>query len=186
MKLNLLATLLIAASLAACSSTPLDAPAVSDATVQPVTSIAVPATSGAAPTAQSSVQSVVLNPMQETNPLSAKGVAPTARSVFFEYDSFEISPEGRAVLDAHGKYLRAHAEAQVRLEGNADERGGREYNLALGQKRADAARNALQLLGVAEKQMESVSFGKEKPVALGHDEDSWAKNRRVDVTYQAR
>ena len=186
MKLNFLATLLIAASLAACSSTPLDAPVVSDATVQPVTSIAVPATTGTAPTAQSSVKSVVLNPMQEGNGVSAKGAAPTGRSIFFEYDSFEIAPEGRAVLDAHGKYLRAHTEAQVRIEGHADERGGREYNLALGQKRADAARNALQLLGVAEKQMESVSFGKEKPVALGHDEDSWAKNRRVDVAYPTR
>jgi peptidoglycan-associated lipoprotein len=122
----------------------------------------------------------------ELHPLDDPKSALAQRSVFFEYDKYEIAPAGRALIEAHSKYLVAHASASVRLEGNADERGGREYNLALGQKRADAVRQAMKLLGVADKQVESVSFGKEKPLALGHDEESWAKNRRVDVNYQTR
>jgi peptidoglycan-associated lipoprotein len=177
--LKFLATLVLAATLAACSSTKLDTPPVSDAPVVPVTPSA-PATTPTPPPAQSTVKSVVLHPLDDPKSALSK------RSVFFEYDSYEIAPAGRALIEEHSKYLNAHASASVRLEGNADERGGREYNLALGQKRADAVRQAMKLLGVAEKQMESVSFGKEKPVALGHDEDSWAKNRRVDVNYQTR
>ena len=180
MNLKFLATLLIAATLAACSSTPLDTPPVSDLTAVPVTAAPAQAPQPAGPTPQSTVKSVVLNPLDDPNSTLAK------RSVFFEYDSYEIAPAGRALIEEHSKYLRSHASATVRLEGNADERGGREYNLALGQKRADSVRQAMQLLGVADKQMESVSFGKEKPVALGHDEASWAQNRRVDVNYQTR
>ena len=180
MNLKFLAILFCAATLAACSSTKMDTPPVSDAPVVPVTAPTPAQTPTPPPPPQSTVKSVVLNPLDDPKSTLAK------RSVYFEYDSYEIAPEGRALIEAHSKYLTAHAGASVRLEGNADERGGREYNLALGQKRADAVRQAMKLLGVTEKQMESVSFGKEKPVALGHDEDSWAKNRRVDVNYQTR
>ena len=79
-----------------------------------------------------------------------------------------------------------HQTANLRLEGHADERGGREYNLALGQKRAEAALQSLKLLGVSDKRMEAISFGKEKPVGLGHDEESWSKNRRADLNYKTR
>lgn len=174
--LKFLASLLIAALLSACTSTPLDTPQATDATVQPVK----PTTPTTPTQPESTVKSVVLHPLDDPKSALAN------RSVFFEYDSYEIQPAGRALIEEHSKYLRAHASAQIRLEGHADERGGREYNLALGQKRADAVRKSMQLLGVAEKQIEAVSFGKEKPVALGHDEESWAKNRRVDVNYQSR
>ena len=181
MKLKFLATVLIAASLVACSSTKLDAPPVADATVQPVTATPQKQANATPPdAAQSTVKPVVLHPLDDPQSALAK------RAVYFEYDSYEIAPPGRALIEEHGKYLRAHTGAQIKLEGHADERGGREYNLALGQKRADAVRNAMQLLGVTDKQMEAISFGKEKPMALGHDEESWAKNRRVDVNYLAR
>jgi peptidoglycan-associated lipoprotein len=178
--LKFLATLLIAAILTACSSTKLDTAMVTDATVQSVTGTPVPASAGTPPAAQSTVKTVVLHPLDDPQSVLAK------RSIYFDYDSYEIAPAGRALIEEHGKYLRAHPGATVRLEGHADERGGREYNLALGQKRADAARRAMQLLGAEERQMESISFGKEKPAAQGHDEASWAKNRRVDVNYQTR
>ncbi|MBK6594712.1 MAG: peptidoglycan-associated lipoprotein Pal [Burkholderiales bacterium] len=108
------------------------------------------------------------------------------RSVYFDYDSAAAPPSSTWLLAAHAKYLRSSASARVRLEGHTDERGGSEYNLALGQKRADAVRQALRLSGVADGQMESVSYGKEKPAAAGHDEAAWSKNRRVDIFYQAR
>ncbi len=182
MNLQFLVTLLVAAALAACSSTPLETPPVSDAPVIPVAPSAptAPAPVVPPPPPQSTVKSVILHPLDDPSSALAK------RSVFFEYDSYEIAPAGRALIEEHAKYLNGHASASVRLEGNADERGGREYNLALGQKRADAVRQAMKLLGVTERQMESVSFGKEKPVAIGHDEESWARNRRVDVNYQTR
>ena len=90
------------------------------------------------------------------------------------------------MVDRHAKYLVAHPSLSIKIEGNADERGGREYNLALGQKRADAVKQALKLAGVKEDQMESVSFGKEKPVALGHDEAAWSQNRRADIAYPSK
>ena len=108
------------------------------------------------------------------------------RIIYFDYDSARVAPSSTAQLDAHGRYLRSSASARIRLEGHADERGGHEYNLALGQKRADAVRQSLKLFGVLEGQMESVSYGKEKPAALGHDEASWSKNRKVDIVYQSR
>lgn len=181
MRLLIVAGLFLAAGLVACTSTPLDGAAVTDATVQPVNpALAGGGSSDGKGVGQSTVSQVVVDPLNDPQSVLAN------RSVFFEYDSFEISAAGRPVVDAHSKYLRAHSNTGIRIEGHADERGGREYNLALGQKRADAVRRALGLLGVPERQMEAVSFGKEKPLALGHDEESWAKNRRADVAYQGR
>ena len=108
------------------------------------------------------------------------------RSVFFGFDDFQIRSSDLTLIDAHAKYLAANKSAKVRLEGNADERGGREYNLALGQKRAETVRKSLLLLGVSDSSLEAVSFGMEKPVDAGHNEDAWAKNRRVDLKYTAR
>ena len=106
------------------------------------------------------------------------------RVVYFDYDSFEVKPEAQAILDANARYLNANRTRRVNLEGHTDERGGREYNLALGQKRAEAVRRALALLGVPETQMEAVSFGEEKPAQTGLDEAAFSKNRRVELTYR--
>ncbi|MDR0479363.1 MAG: peptidoglycan-associated lipoprotein Pal [Burkholderiaceae bacterium] len=102
------------------------------------------------------------------------------RSVYFDFDSFVVKPEYQGVVDQEARYLRSHVASHVALEGNTDERGSREYNLALGQKRAEAVRHALVLEGVSDGQMEAVSFGAEKPADPGHDEAAYAKNRRVD------
>jgi peptidoglycan-associated lipoprotein len=107
-----------------------------------------------------------------------------ARVIYFDYDSFDVRPEFRATLEAHARYLGTNRSRRVALEGHTDERGGREYNLALGQKRAEAVRRSLSLLGVTEAQMEAVSFGEEKPAAVGMDEASFARNRRVEFTYR--
>ncbi len=106
------------------------------------------------------------------------------RVVYFDYDSFEVKGEFAATLEANARYLNADRSRRVGLEGHTDERGGREYNLALGQKRAEAVRRALALLGVSEAQMEAVSFGEEKPAQVGFDEAAFAKNRRVELTYR--
>ncbi len=136
---------------------------------------------GAASTngSQSAVAPVDLNATQGT----VQGPVGVARIVYFDFDSYTVKPEFQSVLDAHARFLKSHTATRVTLEGNTDERGGREYNLALGQKRADAVRRALGLLGVPESQMEAVSFGKEKPAVQGSSEDAYAKNRRVELTY---
>ena len=106
--------------------------------------------------------------------------------VYFDYDSYTIRPEAQPAIAAHAKFLAANKSLKVSLEGHTDERGGREYNLALGQKRADAVVRALKVYGVNDKQVEAVSFGKEKPKADGHDEAAWSQNRRVDLVYPTK
>ena len=118
------------------------------------------------------------------DPLSDPNNPLAKRSIYFDYDSYIVKDEFRPTVDVHAKYLLGNKNKKVVVQGNADERGGSEYNLALGQKRAEAVRKQLQLLGVSEGQLEAVSFGKEKPRALGHDEASWAENRRADLAYQ--
>ena len=108
----------------------------------------------------------------------------STRVVYFDYDSFVIRPEFQAVIESHAKYIRTDKARKVVIEGHTDERGGREYNLALGQKRADAVRKALSLLGVSDAQLESVSFGKEKPAVLGSTEAAMEKNRRAEISYR--
>lgn len=105
------------------------------------------------------------------------------RSVYYEYNRYDIKEEYVPVVEAHAKFLMDHNDLKVALQGNCDDRGSREYNLALGQRRAESVKRAMVLLGVAEKQIETVSFGAEKPLALGRDEESWAKNRRADIVY---
>ncbi len=111
------------------------------------------------------------------NPLSK-------RSVYYDYDSFAIKEEFRPLIESHGRYLRDNRAAQIVVQGNTDERGGREYNLALGHKRAESVKRALAIMGVQEQQVETVSFGKEKPKAPGSDEAAWAENRRSDIVYR--
>jgi peptidoglycan-associated lipoprotein len=107
-----------------------------------------------------------------------------ARTVYFDYDSFAIKAEYQSVIESQSRYVKADKNRKVAIEGHTDERGGREYNLALGQKRAEAVRRAMGLLGVNDAQVEAVSFGKEKPAAQGSDEASLAKNRRAEIAYR--
>ncbi len=103
--------------------------------------------------------------------------------VYFDYDSSEIKSESQAVIAAHAKYLSSNSNLKARLEGNTDERGSREYNVALGERRAQSVRKALLLQGVAEAQITTLSYGEERPAVQGHDEAAWSKNRRVEFAY---
>jgi peptidoglycan-associated lipoprotein len=116
---------------------------------------------------------------------STAAMAPSEpRVVYFDYDSYVIKPEFQSVIATHARFVKAQSTRKVAIEGHTDETGGREYNLALGQKRADAVRDALGILGVPQSQMESVSFGKEKPAVVGSDEAALSKNRRAEIRYQ--
>jgi peptidoglycan-associated lipoprotein len=114
---------------------------------------------------------------------AGQGPVGVAHVVFFDYDSFVIRAEARPVIASHAQFLQANKQRKASLEGHTDDRGGREYNLALGQKRADAVRQALSLLGVPESQLEAVSFGKEKLLSEGGSDIDQAKNRRVEIRY---
>jgi peptidoglycan-associated lipoprotein len=165
--------------LAACSSTP---PA----------STATPASAPAAPAvAPAQIQPApVVTPKSEAVALPAyldpKNAISINRSIYFDYDNFAVKTDFAQMLEMHGKFLAANPKVSIRVQGNADERGSAEYNLSLGQKRADAVVRALRVYGVKDTQMESISFGREKPKALGHDESAWAQNRRVDLEYPSK
>ncbi len=105
------------------------------------------------------------------------------RSIYFDYDSFVVKDDYRPILEAHAGYLKARRNARVIVQGNADERGSREYNLALGQKRAEAVRKTFVIMGVADEQIEAISFGEEKPRSVGTSEQDYAENRRADIVY---
>ena len=115
--------------------------------------------------------------LDPSNPVSQQ------RSVFFDFDSGALRPDQMSVVEIQGRYLAAHPSVNVRIEGNTDERGSTEYNLALGQRRAEAVQKALSILGVSSNQMGAISWGKDHPRDAGHDEAAWSKNRRADVTY---
>ena len=173
---GLVSTLLVACG----TSVPLNDVPVVDATAK-----AVSADSGAGAGASGSgVQGGGVTPV-ELNRTASQAPAPAeSRLIYFDYDSFVIKPEFQAVIATHARFLRAQPARKVAIEGHTDERGGREYNLALGQKRAEAVRNALSILGVTANQMEAVSFGKEKPIVAGNEEAAFAKNRRAEIRYQ--
>ncbi|MEO8856414.1 MAG: peptidoglycan-associated lipoprotein Pal [Burkholderiaceae bacterium] len=168
--------------LAGCSSTPVapvaeSAPAVSTA---PAPAPSTPAPMAATPqaAAPSSTAANTLPPY-----LDPSNVLYRERSIYFDFDQTIIKPAYVKVLEEHGRYLAAHPSVAIRIEGNTDELGGTEYNLALGQKRAEAVLKALETYGVKDAQMEAVSFGKERPKATGHDEAAYAQNRRADLAY---
>lgn len=172
MKLVLaLAILALAGGLSGCASTTASGPGTDTTTPEP--------------------RRISSNP--DTNPVksdSERGIAlaePTPggrpelkRSVYYEFDRFDVKPEYHALVETHAKWLRANPRARLTIEGNADERGSREYNLALGQRRAESVLRMMVVFGVRPEQIEAVSFGKEKPRATGHDEAAWAENRRAD------
>lgn len=126
--------------------------------------------------ASSNVNQVVLTPKNDD--ALAGGLA---RVIYFDFDSFVVKDEFRGAIDGHAKRLVANKGKKVIVEGHTDERGGREYNLALGQKRAEAVQKSLTLLGVSADQVEAVSFGEERPAVTGANEEAWAKNRRAEI-----
>jgi peptidoglycan-associated lipoprotein len=140
----------------------------------------------AAPTDQGSLDSrqgaegqgaISSNPFEDpSNPLSK-------HTVYFDFDSSEIKPADREIVMAHAQYLASHPQSKVVLEGNADERGTREYNIALGERRAKSVAQLMLLQGVSQSQIDVISFGEERPIALGHDETAWSLNRRVEIIY---
>ena len=191
MKKILLPTLMVLV-LSACSST-----SGTKATVDDRTGSKAPAATPSTPVAGTGSTSGT-----DTSGLAGRGAAGSAldgagsgdprkdpasplsqRSVFFDFDQYVVKDEYRAMLDAHAGYLKSKGDARVILQGHADERGSREYNLALGQKRAEAVRKALSVMGVSDSQMEAISFGEEKPRMEGDSEEAHAANRRTDIVY---
>jgi peptidoglycan-associated lipoprotein len=134
-------------------------------------------------TATPSTTSPTTQPTIAANPLTDPKNILSKRSVYFDFDSNVVKDEFRPVVQAHARYMVDRKDAKVRIEGNCDERGSREYNLALGQRRAEAVKRVMTVLGVQEGRIETVSFGEEKPASAGHDEAAWAQNRRGDIKY---
>lgn len=179
MNKKLVMSVLLAMMLAACSSKPVkNAPVVEDKS----TSSTQSSTSGAGDTSAST--SGMNDSSMSTNPLTDPNNILSKRSIYFDFDKDDIKPEYRDLVNAHAQYLQGHPEAKVILQGNTDERGTREYNLSLGQRRAVAVKQALNIQGVQDKQIETISYGEEKPQANGTDEAAYSKNRRVDIVYQ--
>ncbi len=141
------------------------------------TATATDGTSGADSAAAGSFEGHPLD-----NPASALG----ARTIYFEFDASDVPESQRATIEAHARYLSEHAGASIILEGHADERGSREYNIALGERRADAVRQLMTLLGAADPQIRPISYGEERPASDGHDESAWQLNRRVEIVYRSR
>ncbi len=171
-----LATLAVVFFLSACgSSVKLDEVPVESRTGTAVT--ASPNSNTASSSAVAPVEIAATN-------TGAAGPTGVTKVIYFDYDSYTIKPEFQGAVEAHAKYLSINKTRKLAVEGHTDERGGREYNLALGQKRAEAVRRALGLLGVTDAQVEAVSFGKEKPADTGTDEAALAKNRRAELNYR--
>jgi peptidoglycan-associated lipoprotein len=124
------------------------------------------------------------NASPTVNPLVDPTNILSKRSVYFEFDEYVVSDKYKSMVLSHARYLRENSNLNIRVQGNADERGSREYNLALGQRRADNVKRVMTLAGTPDSQIESVSYGEEKPRAVGHNEASWTENRRVDIRYQ--
>ena len=180
-KLQRLATVALIVTLAACSTgTKLDVPVVD----KQGSKVAPPASAASAADGSEVGQRAVTPGTIDANAGNAAGPANVAKVIYFDYDSYAIKPEFQSALDAHAKFMSTNKTRKMAIEGHTDDRGGREYNLALGQKRSEAVRRALALLGVTDAQIEAVSFGKEKPAKVGSDEASWALNRRAEINYR--
>jgi peptidoglycan-associated lipoprotein len=172
---NIALSLAIATLVAACGSQEVkkDVP-VADRTTPSTTQPTQP--SGTTTTATTQ-PTITANPLTDPKNILSK------RSVYFDFDSNAVKDEFRGLVQAHAKYMVEKNATNIRIEGNCDERGSREYNLALGQRRAEAVKKVMTVLGVNEGRIETVSFGEEKPAATGHDEAAWAQNRRGDIKY---
>jgi peptidoglycan-associated lipoprotein len=166
----------MAVLLAGCATPTPEKPPADDRTVSAVTPGTGAATTG-------TTGSGVTGTAAQGNPLRDPRSVLSKRSVYFDYDSYVVKDEYKGLIEAHAKYLQATRTARMTIQGNCDERGSREYNIALGQRRADTVKRTMQLYGATDAQIETVSFGKEKPKNLGHDEAAWAENRRDDMVY---
>ncbi len=195
MKKNLLLALFVSAALVGCGSqVRLDDRAASienrsdgtgtDGTAGGATGTGINDRSVDAAGTDREIAPVVVEDQTPVDPLQDPDSLLAQRSIFFDYDSFTIDEQYRAMVEAHARYLVENPERKLVLQGNTDERGSREYNLALGQKRAEAVRRALAVLGVSEAQVEAVSFGEERPRNVSETEDAYAENRRTDMVYQ--
>jgi len=180
--LPILTAFAVAALIAGCSSTPTPE---GDQGGAPVTDATKP---GAKPGA--GAPSGPVAKVDVTKPSAVTGADPrlktgalAQRSIYYDYDQFDIKDQYRSLVEAHAKYLRENPSAKILIQGNTDERGSREYNVGLGQRRSDGVKKMLVLLGARDNQIESVSLGEEKPQAEGHDESAWSKNRRSDILY---
>jgi peptidoglycan-associated lipoprotein len=170
-------------AVAGCSSTP-DAPVAPAAPAAPVAAAKVP---DAAP--RLAPQPVPAAPMASTTlppHLDPKSAISMERNVYFDFDDFSIKSEYTGLIERQGRYLATQPALAIKLEGHADERGSSEYNLALGQRRAETVARALKIYGVKDAQMEAISWGEERPAAEGHSETAWAKNRRAEIVYPAK
>ena len=167
---KMLLALASVAVMAGCASTKLDKPA--EVEKKDVTT-----------TTQTQSTPGTGNSTVATTDLSGQNTAPATldRVIYFDFDSYAVKDEYRPIVEAHAKMLKANPSAKEVAEGHTDERGGSEYNLALGQKRAEAVVQQMKVLGVGDSQLEAVSYGKERPAVDGHDEAAWAKNRRVEL-----
>jgi peptidoglycan-associated lipoprotein len=180
--LPILTAFAAAALIAGCSTTTPEGDAQSGA---PVTDATKP---GAKPGASSPSGPVAK--IDVTKPGAVAGADPklktgalAQRSIYYDLDQFDIKDQYRSLVETHAKYLRENPSAKILIQGNTDERGSREYNVGLGQRRSDGVKKMLVLLGARDSQIESVSLGEEKPQADGHDESAWSKNRRSDILY---
>jgi len=149
-----------------------------------VTDKSTPVPSTSASTGSSSTTRTQPSQPMAGNPLTDPNSPLSKRSVYFDYDSNSVKDEYRNLVQAHSRYMTADKrDSRMRIEGNCDERGSREYNLALGQRRAEAVKRMMTVMGVTDGRIETVSYGEEKPAAPGHDENAWAQNRRADIKY---
>ncbi len=174
---NLVIVVLLSSLLAACA-TPKPVAKGEESTSAPVSE--GKRTAPTAPTVSSpdAVASVDDDPLNDRNSMLAK------RSLYYPLDGYVVQADDKAAVQAHARYLAEHPNRKVRLEGHADERGSNEYNLALGQRRADGVKNMLMLGGAKSDQIETASYGEEKPKATAHDESAWSQNRRTDIIYK--
>jgi peptidoglycan-associated lipoprotein len=163
--------------LGACSTTSEDAPGAAVENRQPGTGSDADKPRVATVDLTNKPSGSSLSALKDPNNILSK------RSIYYDYDKFDVKDEYRPLVEAHAKYLRENPSAKMLIQGNTDERGGREYNVALGQRRSDGVKKMLMLLGAKEAQIESVSLGEEKPKSDGHDEAAWAQNRRSDMLY---
>jgi len=168
------------AGLAACSGAPTteqDPASVEDRSAKPVQKEPASATAPIAKVDVTGTKIAGQDPAVKTGVLAQ-------RSIFYDLDQYDIKDQYKPLVEAHARYLRDNPGRKMLVQGNTDERGSREYNIALGQKRSEGVKRMLLLLGAKEDQVESVSLGEEKPRAEGHDEQAWSQNRRSDILYQ--
>ncbi len=178
---SLLSALTLSLTLVGCgSNVKLNDVAVEDRSGAPTAASPTPAPAAAPAAAGRAVAPVEIRSADT----SGAGPAGVARVIYFDYDSFTVRSEFQSAVDAHSRFLTSNTARKIAIEGHTDERGGREYNLALGQKRAEAVRRSMTLLGVAESQIEAVSLGEEKPAQTGSTEEAYARNRRAEVNYR--